>query len=632
MQALIFIEANGKASAWRRIARSLGMTAEVIATTGHVCSFPNNLFPIGIDLGRGAVLEARRRADPAKRDAILGAVANLPPGTAILLAMDNDVEGDVIAYDIAEMVHRAYPERADSIFRVRPGPITSRGVRGALAGAVRMVDALDDMVHDAIPGRARAVTDRWIGATFSRMAGVPVGRVRSAVLGAVFLNSCHSAALRGRPETGEVTLQARSLSGGRPFVARVPLNGSEDPERMAALVRFAREWSGKIIPGKVRPLRPVGAAIAPRIGSVRPFNTADALAYAARHHGIPVKMAMQGLQDAYLGGMISYPRTESRAISRESAARVQELGYGCGLDGLQVEVLANAEVDDLVAEQAIHDDAHEGLHPVMDVSTRNNAQMRALIRRPVAKAGDGQVWDRSSAMELMVILVARRAFEAACEIELERGTWQPDNVVQISPLDEDLLRDLEWTREIGFTFPWHRNFLTSVKEWPLDAIILEMMAIEGIGRPSTYAAHVGVALDSGDIEAGAFPQPPRPTPQGARTLKRTPRPLWTPAVCRIIEDAMENRANKLGEDEGASLPRRARHRILYWLSRVPQEMRDPLLEALKGGKAARSAGNRMGAAAAPRAQIEPAPVDVEMPHGLPGPAPAEANLGPMPGA
>lgn len=615
MQALIFIEANGKANAWRRIARSLGMTAEVIATTGHVCSFPKSLFPIGIDLARGAVLETRRRPDPEKREAILRAVADLPKGAAILLAMDNDVEGDVIAYDVAEMIHRAFPGRAETIYRVRPGPITSRGVRGALASAVSMIDALDDMVHDAIPGRARAVSDRWIGATFSRIAGVPVGRVRSAILGAVFLNSCHPQALRGRPETGEVTLQARSLTGGRPFVARVPLKGDGDPAQTAALIRLAREWSGKIIPGKVRPLQSLSAAIAPRIGSVRPFNTADALAYAARHHGIPVKMAMQGLQDAYLGGMISYPRTESRSISMESAGRVQALGYGCGLDGLQVEVLANAEVDNLVADHAIHDDAHEALHPVMDVSTRNNAQMRALIRRPLPKAGDGHVWDRSSAMELMTILVARRSFEAACEIELDRGTWQPDNVVQISPQDEELLRDLEWTRENGFTFPWHRNFLTSVKEWPLDAVLLEMMAIEGIGRPSTYATHVGVALASGDIERGEFPAPPRPTPQGARTLQRTPKPLWTPAVCRVIEDAMENRDNKLGEDESASLQHRARYRILYWLARVPQEMRDPLLDALKGGRGARSAETRKTMAAAPvKAQPQPVQIDLSEPE------------------
>lgn len=609
MQALIFIEANGKASAWRRIARSLGMTAEVIATTGHVCSFPKTLTPIGIDLTKGGTLELRRRFDPDKRKAILAAVSAAPKEAAILLAMDNDVEGDVIAYDVADAILKADGDRASSMFRVRPGPITSRGVRAALGTATRIETALEDMVHDAIPGRARAVTDRWIGATFSRMAGVLVGRVRSAILGGVFLNSCRHSSLRGHPETGEITLQARSLSGGRPFVARVPLDGSGDPARVAALIRLARAWSGKMIPGKVRPLEPVGAAIAPRIGTVRPFNTADALAYAARHHGIPVKMAMQGLQDAYLGGMISYPRTESRAISLESAGRVQGLGYGCGLDSVEVSVLANPDVDDLVADDGIHDDAHEALHPVVDVSTRNNAQMRGLIRRPLPKTGDGYVWTRSSAMELMTIVVARRAFEAGCDIKLERGNWKTDNSVQISPEDAEMLADLDWTREIGFTFPWHRNFLTSVKEWPLDAILLEMMATEGIGRPSTYATHIGVAMNSGDIMAGEFPAPPRPTPQGARTLKRTPKPLWTPAICRLIEDAMENRGNKLGEDTRGSLQSRARHRVLFWLSRVPAEMRDPLLEALRGsqGRGGRAVAVNAPAVAPVELQEAPAP-------------------------
>jgi DNA topoisomerase I len=592
MQALIFIEANGKAAAWRRIAAQLGMTATVIPTTGHVCSFPNTLFPIGIDLSRGAVLETRRRPDPERRERILQAVAKAGPRMPILLAMDNDVEGDVIAYDVADLIFKAHPERQATIFRIRPGPITTRGMRAALSGAVSMHDALDDMTHDAIPGRARAVTDRWIGATFSRLAGVPVGRVRSAVLGATFLNAHRPELLRGRPETGEITFQARASFGGRPFVARVPLDGSGDMSRITALMRLAREWSGKLIPGTVRALQPAGAAIAPRIGAVRPFNTADALVYAARHHGTPVKAAMQGLQDAYLKGLISYPRTDSREVSLESASRVVWLGFGCGLDGLDHEVLGSQEIDDAIEADGIHDSAHEALHPVVAATTRNTEQMRSFIRRPLPRIPEGGEWDRSRAMELMTILVTRRAFEAAMDLELERGNWSPDNSTQVSPEDEALLRDLDWTRESGFTFPWSRNFMTSVKQWPLDAVLLETMAIEGIGRPSTYASHVGVAERSGDIEMGEFPAPPRPTPQGARTLQRTPRAVWTPAICRLIEDALENRGNKIGEDASDTLPRRARHRILYWLRRIPEEMRGPLLAALEHERGGRKSGVR----------------------------------------
>lgn len=583
MQALIIIEANGKAAAWARITRSLGMSARVIATTGHVCHFPSNLFPIGIELAPGRPLEARRRADPERRERILAAVAAEPPGSAILLAMDDDVEGDVIAFDVADMIYKTHPARAATMFRVRPGPITIRGVRHGLATARPVIAALGQMTTDAIPGRARAVTDRWIGATFSRMAGVPVGRVRSAILGAVHMVNQAPQHLRGRPETGEITFQARSASGGRPFTARVPLTGAEPPAQVAALLRIARDWSGRILPGTVRSLQPAGAAIAPRIGSVRPYNTAEALVSASRHHGIPVKMAMQGLQDSYLRGLISYPRTDSREMSNESAARVTMLGFGCGLPGLDAEVLSSeGRLSSIERAAGGHDGAHEALHPVVGISSANTREMTELVRRPLNTPEGG--WDRASVMEAMTILVSRRAFEAAREITLERGNWAPDNHSRISPEDAEILRDLDWVRDVGFSFPWTRHLLTSIKVWPTDSVILETMAIEGIGRPSTYASHVEVAMASGDIWQPPFPSPPRPTPQGINTLKRTPQSVWKPAICRMIEDALENAGNRLGEDVTAPLPHRARHRVLAWLKRVPEEMRKPLLEALKEGR------------------------------------------------
>ncbi|MSU90830.1 hypothetical protein GE300_14595 [Rhodobacteraceae bacterium 2CG4] len=420
MQAVVFIEAKGKANAWTRIARRLGMTATVVPTIGHVCSFPRKLYPIGIDLSSGEGLEKERHPIPEKRRAILEAVSNAPAGAAIIIATDDDVEGDVIAYDVADIVYSAFPERARAIVRVRPGPITVRGIRTSLASAQPLERILVQMTSDAIPGRARAVTDRWIGATFSRIAGAPVGRVRSAILGATYLLNRAPEKLRGRPETGEITLQARSAMGGRPFVARVPLAGAEDPARVARLRDLAQRYAMRVVPGSVRPLMSLSAAVAPRIGTVRPFNTADALAHAARHHGIPVRMAMQGLQDAYLRGMISYPRTSGRGISAESAAHVEMLAHSCGITGLDVEVLSS---DNMLAGPA--PGTHEGLHPVLPLSTENSDVLRTLIRKPLRAPEGG--WDRTSVMQAMVALVSRRAFEAAREIAMERGNWGPDN-------------------------------------------------------------------------------------------------------------------------------------------------------------------------------------------------------------
>ncbi|MTH60891.1 hypothetical protein [Paracoccus litorisediminis] len=55
-----------------------------------------------------------------------------------------------------------------------------------------------------------------------------------------------------------------------------------------------------------------------------------------------------------------------------------------------------------------------------------------------------------------------------------------------------------------------------------DAVLLEMMADEGIARPSTYANHVEPVMDSVDLIAGEFPKPPRLSPKSLATLKKLP--------------------------------------------------------------------------------------------------------------
>ncbi|MCW3784653.1 DNA topoisomerase [Defluviimonas salinarum] len=609
MQALIIIEASGKAKSWARITAAIGMPSRVVATGGHVCHFPDRLFPLGIDVRAGEFLDPGRKPDPERAERILSAISETPETCPIIIAMDNDVEGDVIAHDVIGLILARFPARSGRVVRVRPGPITNEGVRAALAAATRIAERR--IVSDAVQGRARAVTDRWIGATFSKLAGVPVGRVRSAVLGATLLLNRAPDRLLDRPETGEITFQARAAVGGRPFVSRVALTGHEDPSRIEALAKLARRFSGLLVPGAVRPIMSLSAAVAPRIGTVRPFHTADALAYASRHHGVSAVAAMRGLQDAYQDGLISYPRTDGREMSAESASRVVMMGFACGLAGLETEVLST---EGRVRGGAGRiPDTHEALHPVLPLSTANSDRLRELVRRPVREPVGG--WDRDGVRDLMVTLVARRAFEAAREITLERGMWRADNIAGIDPQEAEILEDLDWVREEGFNFPWTRSLSTGVRAWPTESVLLDLMATEGLGRPSTYATHLRTAIESGDIEEGVFPLPPRPSPAGMAALRRMPRSVWNPATCRMIESAMENAGNRLSEDEAAPLSERARHRVLAWFAKVPEEMRGPLSEALLSGQAGREAGGI--AMSAPRDEASP----LEFNTGLAEPTP-----------
>lgn len=582
MQAVVIIEAHGKIRAWSRILRDIGISASIVATGGHLSAFPDSLFPIGISLETGSPLDVTRRPDPERLSRLLASVREAPKGARIFIATDHDIEGDVIALDVIEALLAEERALVDRIHRLRPAAITSEGVRAALAAATPLRASASRTVNDAIQGRARAVSDRWIGAAFSRLAGLPVGRVRSALLGAVFLLGRAPSLLRGRPETGEITFQARAASGGRPFFARIPLTGQEDPDRIGHLIRLARRYEGGLVPGVVRIPMSLSAAVAPRYGAVRPFNTGDILVHAARHHGVSVEQGMRGLQDAYLQGFSSYPRTESREISRESAARVVRLGYSCGLENLDADHLALSDGSDLSI-------AHEGLHPVPTMTSDNMDRLRTLVRRPIPAAPDGSR-SREAVTDIMVTLIARRAFESAREITLQRGHWRRDNGAGVSEEDAQLLEDLEWFREDGFAFPWSRDLVTKLRQWPMQAVLLEVMVQEGLGRPSTYAAHVGVAMGSGDLEPGVFPAPPRPTEQGLTSLKRTPSTIWNPATCRMIEAALENAENMLLEDQSWPLQERARHRVLAWFGRLPEEIQDTLMAALADGRSGRTRG------------------------------------------
>lgn len=574
IQALFFIEAHGKADAWSRILRDLGIHARVVATGGHICRFPDTLFPIGVDMTEGRPLDPMRRLDPDSRSRLLDAIAAVPESARIIIAMDSDVEGDVIAFDTINAVLSSRPETLSRLWRLYPGAITRAGIKRAIANAEPVARIRDRIIDAAIQGRARAVSDRWIGATFSRHAGLPVGRVKTAMTGLAYLWHRAPDHTRGRPETGEVLLQARSTTGGRPFLARVPFDGTEDPAWRDRLVSITQRFRSSYVPGQVRRLEPAGAAIAPRFGHVTPFNTGQALIHAARHCGIKPGAAMRGLQSAYMQGRISYPRTESTSYSAETAGHVARLARSCRVPGSAVE---NLPVYDPNANDHT---IHEGLHPVMELTPETIQEVRRTLSTNLAKIDPR---DPDDVCEAMVALVFRRSFEATRNGEMEPGNWAPDNMARAKELDDTdimILRQLEWVREVMPAVPWGRDIMTGVRDWPFASQIIEGMMREEIGRPSTYASHAAALEASGDIDAGSLDMPPRPTPSGITVLKRTPKAIRSPRTCRLIEAALQNRGNHLCEDPQDVMQERMRYRIASWFDRLPEDVQAQLLSAL----------------------------------------------------
>ncbi|MEP3667722.1 MAG: DNA topoisomerase [Roseibium sp.] len=590
MRALIFIEAHGKAKAWSTISSGLGLDVRVVPTGGHFCRFPSTLTPIGISLKKGQKIDFSRTPTGDVRERILSEIDKVPADTPLIIATDNDVEGDVIALDIVELVMEERRPRAIQLMRALPGAITAEGVRKSMSNLTPVGKDFKRLVNSAIQGRARAVSDRWIGASFSRQAGIPVGRVRSAIVGMTYLWNAAPQYTKGLPETGEITFQARGGMGGKPFQARVSLTGGPLDKNVSRLIAIAERYTNRLIPGIVRPRQSLSAAVAPRFGSVEPFNTGDALAYAARHYGIRPVEAMRGLQDAYLAGKVSYPRTESREVGIETAGLTSRLGAACGLPGLDPYYLASPE--------PTGGRTHEALHPVSGIRAQDIEALRTLVKKNIPRKAE---YEREEVQTIMTMMVSRRAFEACREVTLEVGNWSEDNLPassDLDPKDIEVLRDLEWERETTPSFPWGRSLMTGFRAWPMDSVILDGMMTEEIGRPSTLAAHVNTAMNSGDIVPGAPGALPAPSPQGISSLKRTPKAIWNPATCRMIEMHLENAGDFLNEGDG-SLHARARIRVGAWFQNVPDQIQGTLMAALRDEQDAGKPGSVSMSASAP---------------------------------
>ncbi|MXX87938.1 MAG: type IA DNA topoisomerase [Boseongicola sp. SB0677_bin_26] len=555
---LVIVEAPGKIPAWSRLAAGLGQPVRIIATGGHFRRFPPRFDPLGIRFEDGAALDYGRQWNEHRHGELTAALQALDASGQILLATDDDMEGDVIALDVLHLVLEVRASLLGQVLRLRPRALSSEAVRQACEAARR--EPPDEMLLRAVPGRARAIADRWAGALLTGMAGESCGRVRAAVMGLVDdLDRLRDPL----PETGEITFQVRASDGGSFFVAHRPFHGNMPP----ALARLAQRFRNRRIDGTVSPLRPIGAKPAPRFGVALPFNTGDALVHAARFHGIPVGRAMQGLQSAYMKGRVSYPRTDGRHWSEEVAGNVAWMAARAGL---------NVSGDHPTRPDVAESGAHEGLHPLPEPPGYRpvGETVRRVSRRPETDA---------EIEETMVALVARRAFESLRVDEWEAGVYAGTGAA-LSEEEIAALRDLDWLRLPADPRPWGFQALTGVRTWPLDSVLVDLMVRHDVGRPSTLASQVEGILDAGLV---SIPDPgrlPEPSPRGRLMIERVPPSARDAETCRTTDRLLFAPVRESLASE-ADVTNCIGARLRAWLASRPADIQSKLAALVPGAEA-----------------------------------------------
>ena len=496
-KALVVVESPAKA---KTINRYLGKDFKVMASMGHIRDLPKSKLGVDVDGGFELVYEAI----PARKKVIKALRVAAKDVSHVYVATDPDREGEAIGWHLANELRTGKRK----VSRLMFNEITRAAVLAALDRPV----AIDQRMVDA--QQARRVLDRLVGYKLSPLLwdkvrrGLSAGRVQSVALKLV----CDREAEIEAFEPEEYWNITARLAGATPpeFEARLAKKRStalkvrNEPEAKAVLADL--DEAAYLVRSVVTKERKKHA--------VPPFITSK-LQQASK---FPVRRTMMIAQQLYEGielpgdgsvGLITYMRTDSTRVSDQALSQVRDyIAQAFGPDFLP------AKPNRYKTKKGTQD-AHEAIRPTsMDrdpesvrayVSPEQYYLYRLIWNRFMASqmppatfddttidiaAGDYVLRAKGSVSKFSGWLAVYEEHTAADGASgsgpsTVAGNGDAEAVsALLPPLVEGDRLDLKALKpEQKFTQPPPRFS---------EATLVKELEENGIGRPSTYAAIIGV--------------------------------------------------------------------------------------------------------------------------------------------
>jgi DNA topoisomerase-1 len=516
---LVVVESPAKA---KTIAAYLGPGFVVQSSIGHVRDLPERAADVPqkyreTSWGRLGVNVDDDFApiyvvDSDKKKVVAELRRQLKDADELLLATDEDREGEAIAWHIFDELKPKVPVRRMVFHEI---------TKDAILASLEHTRPIDDRLVDA--QETRRILDRLYGYEVSPvlwkkvMRGLSAGRVQSVATRLVVQRERERMAF---VVAGYWDIEA-SLSPG-PFNARLTgLNGA----RVATGRDFGTD--GKLRPGAVVALdetraRELAAALHGQPFSVRsverkpyrrrpapPFMTSTLQQEASRKLRFPAQTAMRIAQRLYENGYITYMRTDSTTLSETALAAARS--QAADLFGAD-HVAAQPRRWDRKVRNA--QEAHEAIRPAGDRFRTPDSVRRELSREEFALYE--LIWRRTIASQMedargetvsvriaasangdeaefstAGTVITFRGFLAAYEEGRDEEPAQEEAERMLPPLAEG-----DRLEELGLEAQGHS---TSPPARYTEATLVRTLEELGIGRPSTYASILGTILDRGYV-------------------------------------------------------------------------------------------------------------------------------------
>jgi DNA topoisomerase I len=514
---LVIVESPAKA---RTISRYLGPGYEVESSIGHIRDLPEKAsqIPAAQREKYGALgvaveddFEPYYIVDPEKKKVVAGLRKKLAGADELLLATDEDREGEAIAWHLVQELRPKVPVRRMVFHEI---------TKDAIVRALDDTREVDERLVDS--QETRRILDRLYGYEVSPvlwkkvMRGLSAGRVQSVATRLVVEREIERRSFvvasywdvvgtfdPGAFEARLAAIDSTRIAQGKDFGTTGVAEGSVvvlDEEQATALARDLDGRPFAVTSVEEKPYRRSPAA---------PFRTSTLQQEASRKLRYSSQTTMRVAQRLYENGYITYMRTDSVALSETAvrAARAHaERAYGAETvpdsPRRYERAVANAQ------------EAHEAIRPAGDV-----------FRTPEEVAGEVSR-DELAVYELIfkrtVASQMKDAIGQTVSIQLDgttpagtTATFAASGTVITSPgfllayesgkdeptdeAEERKLPPLEVGQALEATELRPDGHETRPPARYTEASLVKALEDRGIGRPSTYAAIMGTILDRGYV-------------------------------------------------------------------------------------------------------------------------------------
>tara|TARA_B100001094_G_scaffold312757_1_gene349772 strand:+ start:1923 stop:4235 length:2313 start_codon:yes stop_codon:yes gene_type:complete len=483
---LVIVESPAKC---RKIESYLGIGYKCVASYGHIREFLNGLKSIDI----GNTFKPKYKLMTTKKKYINQLRSNIKKASEVILATDDDREGEAIAWHICKSFDLSLTHTKRIIFH----EITKPAIKKALSNPTY----LD--LNKIYSQQSRQILDLLVGfkvspilwKNISGKSGLSAGRCQSSALRLVYDNYQDIKNRKGKKVYNTVGMFSYLKQQSLPFELTIKFKKKETVETFLEESVYFNHKIENTSEKKIMKSEPI------------PLTTSRLQQKASNDLGFSPKQTMSCAQRLYENGYITYMRTDSIKYSGEFVKLTQNYihdTYGEKYISKSIFKLVNTNKKKKTKDK-LTQEAHEAIRPTSINRTSipigkkiSNKELRLYLliyKNALASCMSKAIYDK-------LVLVLSAPLKNNYKYCIERVVFEGWKIVYgVENNDDEYNKLKKVSINTGLSYEKINSDMTikDLKQHYNESRLIQLLEKKGIGRPSTFSSIISKIQDKGYV-------------------------------------------------------------------------------------------------------------------------------------